>query len=420
MTVFFDKTKGRWRYDFERAGRRYARYCLDAATGEPARSRRQAEAIEAAIKAAIDARRPPKPPPGTYTLAHAMAAYRDVAQHRRNWPTIKGYVAELLAQLGPSTALAAIDEARIAEYVTWARQQPHRVYVGGPRPRQARQAKKREREDYGQGTRKRSEATIGKYLNALRAAWRIAAEAKLAPAPPRIPRFTSPRTAGRPLGLEALQKIMARAPGHVRDLVLVALHTGLRLQEALRLEESWIAWEQRAIHLPPASTKANRGDVVPINEHAYQLLRRLAERARQAGQARLILYDQRRRRGGETVIEPRPVASVRRAWRRVLDDLGLGRHRFHDTRADFISALHAQALPPAEIQAAARHASFATTLRYIGPLEARRRQALEGLGAHFAALAPAPATPENAAENPTRESHTAARPARRRSAKSLK
>jgi hypothetical protein len=49
VTVFLDKKRGRWRYDFELGGARYARECLDP-TGSPVTSKRAAITVEAEAK----------------------------------------------------------------------------------------------------------------------------------------------------------------------------------------------------------------------------------------------------------------------------------------------------------------------------------------------------------------------------------
>lgn len=69
MSVFIDSKRGRWRYDFVVAGRRFAGYCLDPETRARALDREAAQRIEVAIRLRIpaiqtDALRHASAPPG--------------------------------------------------------------------------------------------------------------------------------------------------------------------------------------------------------------------------------------------------------------------------------------------------------------------------------------------------------------------
>lgn len=133
MTVFFDKARDHWRYDFWHAGKRYTGYCDDPRTGEAARTKTQAKHVEDIIRGAVKAQPATAKPsaPTGYSVAEAFAEYADEARHKRSWSNIKRYIRELVAYFGPDSLLSDVDEDAIASYVAWARRQPVLRFAGG-------------------------------------------------------------------------------------------------------------------------------------------------------------------------------------------------------------------------------------------------------------------------------------------------
>lgn len=373
MSVYFNAARGRWMYNFQRDGARYSGYAADPDTGEPARSKRQAERIEGRLKARLDgakakgAKPAPAPSPAGFTMADALAYYAEhKGQHNRTWEgDIKRQIRELLTYFGPDTLVEGITEADVLDYVAWCREQPAMVNTGGPRKGAALVPR-------SDGA-KRAPNTINGFLTALRAAFNLARKVGKVSRVPYVPRLDTGRHVPNPIRPADLDRIMAAAPAHLRDVITLCVMTGMRRSECLTLTWDQVDLDAGTITLEPEGTKANRGRTVYVNGVALEVLRRL-NAARPAGQNRVILY---RHRGTG---RPVPVESVTTAWRATLKRAGLdGRYRFHDTRAAFCSYLAAKGVDPVHIKELAGHESITTTMRYVQASDDRLRAAVASL-----------------------------------------
>lgn len=375
MSVFWCEKRNRWKYDFRRDGRRFAGYCLDEA-GKPVASRRAAEDAEGRVKAGIGQEKPVEAPArasGGYTFAEAVEDWAEnVAKHNRSWVNIRRSLVELLDFFGEATPCEEITEDRIDAYIRWAREQPVKRYVGGPRkPAEARAGKPKPL--FRAMGRNRTDASINRYLNALRALLRRAHKRRRTKALTTVLRLKEPEAAPNPIRRQDLERLLEAAPIHVRRALLLCTHTGMRIRECLRLTWPQVDLEGRAITLGK-DTKGKKGRVIPLNEIALAALEQIAGEERHAS-GRVILY----RHKGKG--RPRPVASIKRAWGNSLEKCGLvGRYRFHDSRAAFCSYLAELGIDAIHIKELAGHASITTTLRYVRPAEARLRHAVDLLG----------------------------------------
>lgn len=396
MAVYFDAARLRWRFDFSYRRQRHAGYCLDE-HGTPVTTKRAAREIERLERAkAIKAGgAKPAPAPGAYTLAHAIAAHLPLTYRRKDGDAVRTYLAEIGEYFGLATPIAAIDDARIRSYQTWCLGQPRRVYVGGPRARANLGARKAIKGIDAT----RAVATTNHYVKALLRVLRQAHTTRdpatglpLLAFMPNVVMLKEPEHKPRPISGRNLDRIKARAEKlgagheHVRDLVELNYHFGLRLREGTYLRADQVDFDARGIWLDAGGTKGKRGEFVPGNSAGMALLRRLVKRAREARQERLILY----RRSPKSKL--RPIDNPRRAFRRILADLELaGVHRLHNIKASFVTEI-ARRAPAAVVQRAARHKDFRTTQRYLEVVDADLRAAIEGLAPARSRNAPKPHT----------------------------
>lgn len=239
MTVFFDKARDHWRYDFWHAGKRYTGYCDDPRTGEAARTKTQAKHVEDIIRGAVKAQPATAKPsaPTGYSVAEAFAEYADEARHKRSWSNIKRYIRELVAYFGPDSLLSDVDEDAIASYVAWARRQPVLRFAGGRgRPRDA----------WSDQGRLRGEGTINRYLNCLRAVLNRAHQHRKVTAVPKVGRLKEPDDLPNPIDDASVDLILSLAPTHLQRLILLCVHTGMRQQETLRCRMGQVSWDMSA------------------------------------------------------------------------------------------------------------------------------------------------------------------------------
>lgn len=391
MAVYFNEKRGRWLYDFRRGGERYAGYAVHPDTGAEAASRRKAQEIEALIKARVDKAvkedRAAAARPGAFTLAQCLAYYAEhVGKQRRTWEHgIKPHIKELLAHFGPATPVEELTISDVRAYIAWARKQPVRHYVGG------RHAGGKVREL----DRTRSASTINKYLNTLRAALNLAREDEKVRRVPHVPREEEPEDNPNPIQVADLERILAAAPDHLRDVLTLCTMTGMRQQECVQLTWRQVNLEDGVVTLYAADVKANKGRPVFLNEVAKAVLERLdaARPLPRTLDQRVILY----RHKGKG--RPRPINSIDKAWYSTLQRVGLkedgakGKYRFHDTRAAFCSYLASLGVDPVHIKELAGHASITTTMKYVKASDERLRASVALLGGKLAKAEEAPAAP---------------------------
>jgi integrase len=370
MTVFLDKKRGRWRYDFELGGARYARECLDPA-GEPAASKRVASTIEAEAKR--QARLVPNAPRSAdLTLAQVFNDLTEIWQKQPGWSDRKRMVRELLKFFGPATAVRDIDGATIQDYIAFALRQPLRIWVGGPRQKEKQTEKSWSAHPTG---KTRSPATVNRYLPLLRAAFNRAYQTRdpgtreraIDDIPP-IPKLAELKRKARPVPDEVLVDLMTTLPAHVVEALKLTLFFGFRRNEAFSLTIGQVDGDAGGIRLEAKNVKNRTDAFIPGSRRAMQFLAQLADQARNRGTRQLITWrglvaDEKKL----AVATWRPIKSPKSAWTRAMGEIEkrYGRRwRWHDIRAAYITQI-AMTSGPIAAQKLARHSDFKTTAGYV-------------------------------------------------------
>ena len=211
--------------------------------------------------------------------------------------------------------------------------------------------------------RMRAGSTTNHYLVCLGEALRIAHANKDAAGRPllpelvKVPKLEEPEHLPRPVSDDDIQAIISTAPPHLSDGVLLARLMGFRKGEVFAFTISQVDFQNRCVWLSAATTKANRAEAVPANDEAMALLRRLFDQAKEWKMDPLLTYQHGKKD------ERRPVKNPKRAWSTALKKLGI-KHRFHDTKASYVTAV-AHVAPVAVTQQLARYRSYKTTRRYL-------------------------------------------------------
>jgi len=378
MTVFFDKPRGRWRYDFQLGGARYARECL-ASDGSPAPSRRAAVTIEAEAKR-VARLAPAAPRSADLTLAQVFNDLAELWQKQPGWSDRKRMVRELVQFFGPATAVRDIDGARIQDYISYAQQQPLRVWIAGP-------GKKDDGKRFAAhpSGKTRSPATVNRYLPMLRAAFRrahmtrdpVTRERAIDEIPP-IPKLQELKRKARPIPDDALRDILAILPTHVAEALKLTLYFGFRRNEVFSLTVGQIDFDAGGIRLEAKNVKNKTDAFLPGGRDAMQFLAQLVDQARERGSPYLITWSGRVN-ARKTSKNWRPIKSAKSAWKHAMDRLHgkYGRRwRWHDLRAAFITQV-AMTSGAVAAQKMARHSDFKTTAGYVEVADGVMRTAAE-------------------------------------------
>ncbi len=162
----------------------------------------------------------------------------------------------------------------------------------------------------------------------------------------------------------------------LRPLAIVAIHTGLRAGELLRLRWSDVDFGSGSIHVREA--KSGEGRRLPLNQTGLAALRQL-----RGERPKVIQLEVRRGaiEGGH-VFGPDGNAlrmSLNREFRRAVKAAGIDELRFHDLRHTFASRLAMRGLDLYRIQTLLGHKTARMTMRYAHLSPGALRDAVEAL-----------------------------------------
>jgi integrase len=181
-----------------------------------------------------------------------------------------------------------------------------------------------------------------------------------------------------------------RAP-HLKAVILVAVYTGLRRGEILRLRWSDIDFEKNVLTVCKSKTKSGQGRPVNLNSMLRDVLLELRDQSQGEW---LFPSPERFQADGQP---ERHIGDVKNAFARAMKLAGIAKITFHQLRHTFCSRLANAGVPLPVIQELAGHASILMTRRYTHPTNELKQRAVEllltgGEGIESAANPPTAAT----------------------------
>lgn len=145
-----------------------------------------------------------------------------------------------------------------------------------------------------------------------------------------------------------------RSP-HGADFIRLALHTGCRKNELLKLEWKRVDLHANLLYLETHHTKTRKRRAVPLNQEARAaLLNRARFRAQHCPTSPWVFCDE----GGKRI------ANVRRAFETACRRVGLEDFHIHDLRHTCAAWLVSAGVALAEVRDLLGHASITMTERY--------------------------------------------------------
>jgi integrase len=145
---------------------------------------------------------------------------------------------------------------------------------------------------------------------------------------------------------DEIQKLLSNCTDHLKPIVTLAVHTGMRKGELLSLQWDRINFEQGMITLD--DTKNNERRDIPMNETVKKTLEGIE-------------------RKGENVFrneEGQTFVTVRKSFETALKKSGIEDFRFHDLRHCFASNLVMEGVDIMTVKELMRHKTLDMTLRY--------------------------------------------------------
>jgi len=221
-----------------------------------------------------------------------------------------------------------------------------------------------------------SRKTINNRLTILRKCLAIAYEwLELDGTPPRVAWLKVPPPQTDHLTTEECTRLLSRAEGTLREMILAALRTGMRQGEIRALQWSSIDWQTGTITVRHSrcdytkqlvSPKSNRARHIPMD---FELRSILFKRQRTTG---YVFADAAGAPFHGHCIERQLASLCRRS--------GLRKIGWHTLRHTFASQLAMRGVPLNAVQTLLGHSSITTTMRYAHLAPSTLRTAIEMLG----------------------------------------
>lgn len=379
MSVYLHPQRNRWVYDFEFRKKRRSGYCIDPDTNIEATNKSSARKAETKIKARIMAKADDQVlvNPNTFTFGQAASSYATQTEGTKIWVSRKTHLRELLSFFEPGTPVQAISEARIHDYIAWSRKQTMLVWRGGPRKPQ-----KEEREIEGMwvpSARKRTDATINRYLDCLRKVLKVASRfsdpltgAPLLPRLPKVPKLREVERMPNPVPAATILKMMKAAPDYLKDAIMLAAFTGMRKAEMLNRTVADYRPDLQVLRIKGEDTKGKRDEMIPLSAAAVEVIERRIKAAKKAKVQWLFFWT-------DHAGKHHQLKDPRRSWKSAVAAAGAERYRFHDLKASFLTAV--SMVNPGLAGDLGRHKSPSTTKRYIRHADIVRKQVVEDVAA---------------------------------------
>jgi len=215
-----------------------------------------------------------------------------------------------------------------------------------------------------------SDSTVAKELGTLRAAIRFCnreydwglpdpTQGRIPKEPHHRMRWLTKREACK---LVTVAQHEPQAP-YLADLIMVALHTGLRRGELLGLEWSRVDLRSRVIHLAPEHQKGKKHSTVPLNAPARDaLLHRAGYRATICPDSAWVFT----RKGSR-------IGSIKKSFATACQKAGIEDFHIHDLRHTCGAWMVQAGVPLRTVAEILRHSSISTTMKYahLSPDNAR-------------------------------------------------
>lgn len=165
------------------------------------------------------------------------------------------------------------------------------------------------------------------------------------------------------LSHDELQKLLAAAPDHLKEIIICAVNSGMRRGELLSLK-----WEQ--IHnglIYLEKTKTNEPRQIPINNTLVELFGKIKKQ--NPGSAYVFAYRTSKKDediGNLKVLTftDTPMHNIKHSFQTAVKKAGIEHCRFHDLRHTFASHLLMNGASLKDVQELLGHKTFEMTLRY--------------------------------------------------------
>lgn len=211
-----------------------------------------------------------------------------------------------------------------------------------------------------------SKATVNRVLNCLSSLYNRAIEWGKATDNPmtKVKPFKVANKRIRYLEKEEIDKLLVNCCEHLKPIVIVALHTGMRKSEILGLKWHDIDIKRNVIHL--YNTKNGEKREVPMNEIVQKTIIGVLKNP----ESQYVFCNK----------DGKPYGHVRKSFFTALKKVGIINFRFHDLRHTFASQLVMSGVDLNTVRELLGHKSIEMTLRYSHLSPDHKKRAVDILG----------------------------------------
>ena len=176
--------------------------------------------------------------------------------------------------------------------------------------------------------------------------------------------FKESNSRTRYLEFEETERLIGSCEAYLRDIVIIAVNTGMRMGEIFNLQWEHIDLKRKIIYL----METKNGDMreIPMNDRVAGTLFNIVQNAD-------IPYIFHNKQG-------KPFTSVKKSFATALRRSRISNFRFHDLRHTFASHLAIKGIDLNTIRELLGHKSMRMTLRYAHLNQEHKQQAVNVLG----------------------------------------
>lgn len=215
-------------------------------------------------------------------------------------------------------------------------------------------------------------ATVNKYISALKKMFNLAVENDLLNKNPcnSCKKLTEDNIQIKYWTIEEEKKFLQICPEWFKDIIICALHTGLRKSNIRLLQKSWINLDENLLIIPKSQNKGKKLIKIPISSVLRQIF--------------LKLWDN----GSDYIfinkIRKAPYSDDRLAsmFNQICNDAGVPNIGFHGLRHTVGTRLAASGVDLMVVKELLAHSSLATTQRYTHVTEDRKIKAISILNSY--------------------------------------
>ncbi len=167
--------------------------------------------------------------------------------------------------------------------------------------------------------------------------------------------------------LNTASDVKGRSP-HLRDVILIAILTGLRMRAILGLHKDEINFNLGLITKRPGQTSRNkRAGVIPIPDDLVDVLK---SRVRKSVSGYVF----------ENRVTGKPMGHVKKSFKKALEVAGIEDFRFHDLRHTFATYALVRSKDIRGVQEILGHRNIQTTQKYTHVLAREKLHIVNGVG----------------------------------------